>query len=360
MLPTCCRNPLRRDLPKPLYRRVTRADQAAIDDAQAYNRGMSAARPNEEHGDRRPRALCVMGPTASGKTALAVALAERHGFAVISVDSALVYRGMDVGTAKPDAATLARVPHALVDIRDPEQGYSAAEFRVDALQAMERARAAGRIPLLVGGTGLYFRALTRGLSGLPEADAGVRAALEDDARQRGWAAMHRQLAAADPLAASRIHPNDPQRIQRALEVLALTGRPISAQQRGGSGRPPWHFLRLVASPAERAGLHARIERRFHAMLEAGLVEEVRRLRGRRGLHPDLPAMRAVGYRQVWGYLDGDYGLDEAIARGVHATRQLAKRQLTWLRSERDAVWIDPTGRDGPARVQGLVEDFLGP
>lgn len=320
---------------------------------------MSATNPLEERSDHRPRAVCLMGPTASGKTALAVALAERRGYAVISVDSALVYRGMDVGTAKPDPATLARVPHALVDIRDPEQGYSAAEFRADALHAMEEARENGRVPLLVGGTGLYFRALTRGLSGLPAADAGVRAALEAEARQRGWAAMHGRLAAADPLAAARIHPNDPQRIQRALEVLALTGQPISAQQRGGSGRPPWRFLRLVLGTAHRAELHARVERRFHAMLEAGLVEEVRCLRARPGLHPDLPAMRAVGYRQVWGYLDGDYGLDEAIKRGVHATRQLAKRQLTWLRSERDAVWIDPAGREGAGRVQALVEGFLG-
>jgi tRNA dimethylallyltransferase len=320
---------------------------------------MSGPDAVEDRSDQRPRALCLMGPTAAGKTAIAVALAERHGFAAISVDSALVYRGMDVGTAKPDAATLARVPHALVDIREPGQAYSAAEFRTDALREMAQAHAAGRIPLLVGGTGLYFRALTRGLSALPGADPEVRAAIEGEASRHGWAVLHRQLATADPVAASRIHPNDPQRIQRALEVLALTGQPISARQHGGGARPPWRFLRIVLSPAKRALLHERVVRRFHAMLEAGFVDEVRRLRERPGLHPDLPAIRAVGYRQVWGYLEGDYGLDEAISRGVHATRQLAKRQLTWLRSERDAIWVDPLAVDGLGRVSRLVADFLG-
>ena len=300
-----------------------------------------------------------MGPTASGKTAAAVELALRRGMGVVSVDSALVYRGMDVGTAKPDAATLARVPHALVDIREPEQPYSAAEFRHDALRELDRIHASGRVPLLVGGTGLYFRALTRGLSGLPEADPALRAAIEGEARELGWAVLHQRLAAADPAAATRIHPHDPQRIQRALEVLALTGQPISVQQQGGSGRPGWSFLRLVLGPASRAVLHERVERRFHQMLESGLVDELRRLRQRPGLHPDLPSMRAVGYRQVWGYLAGQYGLDEAVARGIHATRQLARRQLTRLRGERDAIWLDPDSTGASARLDRLVGDFLG-
>jgi tRNA dimethylallyltransferase len=232
--------------------------------------------------DRRPDAVFLMGPTASGKTALAVALARRFPLAVVSVDSALVYRGMDVGTAKPDAATRAEVPHALVDIREPEQPYSAADFRRDALAAMDAARAAGRVPLLVGGTGLYFSALERGLSELPQADPAVRARLVAEAAAVGWAALHERLARLDPLAAARIHRNDPQRIQRALEVIELTGRPLSAQQGGVRARLPWRILKLALLP-ERALLHQRIAARFEAMVDAGLLEEAARLRARPGL-----------------------------------------------------------------------------
>jgi tRNA dimethylallyltransferase len=285
--------------------------------------------------DRRPDAVFLMGPTASGKTALAVALARRFPLAVVSVDSALVYRGMDVGTAKPDAATRAEVPHALVDIREPEQPYSAADFRRDALAAMDAARAAGRVPLLVGGTGLYFSALERGLSELPQADPAVRARLVAEAAAVGWAALHERLARLDPLAAARIHRNDPQRIQRALEVIELTGRPLSAQQGGVRARLPWRILKLALLP-ERALLHQRIAARFEAMVDAGLLEEAARLRARPGLSADSPAMRTVGYRQAWDHLDGACTREDFIARGIRATRQLAKRQVTWLRGEIDA------------------------
>ncbi|HET7360085.1 MAG TPA: tRNA (adenosine(37)-N6)-dimethylallyltransferase MiaA, partial [Rhodanobacteraceae bacterium] len=256
--------------------------------------------------DQRPLAIFLMGPTASGKTALACALAERFALGLVSVDSALVYRGMDIGTAKPDAATLARHPHALIDIRDPAQAYSAAEFRADALQAMASITASGRVPLLVGGTGLYFRALQRGLSDLPAADAGVRAQLAAQARQLGWPALHARLARLDPVAAERIRPGDAQRIQRALEVIELSGRPLSVQQ-GRAARAPtfaYRVLKLALVPEDRAPLHARIGARFDAMLEAGLLAEVQALRARGDLAPDLPSLRAVGYRQAWDYLAG--------------------------------------------------------
>ena len=291
--------------------------------------------------DRRAPAIFLMGPTASGKTALALALAERFPLELISVDSALVYRGLDIGTAKPDAATLVRHPHRLVDIRDPEQAYSAAEFRADALAAMAEIVAAGRVPLLVGGTGLYFRALARGLAALPEADPELRADLAQEEQRIGLAALHARLAAADPEAAARIHPNDPQRILRALEVIALTGRAISAQQGGGGERPPYRLLKLALLPEVRAPLHARIAERFDAMLGAGLVDEVEALRRRPGLRAEHPAMRAVGYRQAWQFLDGALDREALRAHGVHATRQLAKRQITWLRSEHDAIPLDP-------------------
>lgn len=291
--------------------------------------------------DRRPPAIFLMGPTASGKTALACALAERFPLALVSVDSALVYRGLDIGAAKPDAATLARHPHALVDIRDPAQAYSAAEFRQDALDAMGAITRAGRIPLLVGGTGLYFRALEHGLSALPDADPELRARLAGEAAREGWAALHARLAALDPQAAARIMPGDAQRIQRALEVIELTGRPLSAQQDGRCGRLPWRVLKLALVPADRAALHARIACRFDAMLDGGFPEEAHRLRADPGWREDLPAMRAVGYRQAWAWLDG---LDDRATfrdKAVFATRQLAKRQLTWLRSELDARPLDP-------------------
>ncbi|MFK2901768.1 tRNA (adenosine(37)-N6)-dimethylallyltransferase MiaA [Dyella jejuensis] len=311
--------------------------------------------------DRRPLAIFLMGPTASGKTALACALSERFPLGLISVDSALVYRGLEVGAAKPDAVTLARYPHELIDIRDPAEPYSAADFAADAQAAMRRIGESGRIPLLVGGTGLYFRALQRGLSSLPEADAGLRAQLAEDAAAIGWNGMHRRLAGLDPAAAERIKPGDAQRIQRALEVIVLTGQPLSAQQHGGRGKPfPWRVLKLALLPGQRAPLHDRIAQRFDQMLRHGLLEEVRALRQRGDLQPDLPALRAVGYRQAWEHLDGRYDAAELRDRGIFATRQLAKRQITWLRSELDARALDPERSELLARSSDAVQLFLGP
>ncbi|MDX1252796.1 MAG: tRNA (adenosine(37)-N6)-dimethylallyltransferase MiaA [Gammaproteobacteria bacterium] len=288
-----------------------------------------------------PPAIFLMGPTAAGKTDLAVALARRLSCDIISVDSALVYRGMDIGTAKPGPEVLADAPHRLIDIRDPSESYSAAQFREDALREMARISQAGRIPLLVGGTMLYFRALERGLSDLPSADSAVRVRLEEEAGALGWAALHARLAEVDPAAARRIHPNDPQRIQRALEVYELSGVPMSELYgQGAAPRFPYRALKIIISPADRAELHRRIEVRFRAMLDAGFVEEVERLRGRDDLHPDLPSMRAVGYRQVWNYLDGGLSYHEMVEKGIAATRQFAKRQLTWLRAMQDVVWFD--------------------
>ncbi len=304
-----------------------------------------------------------MGPTASGKTALAVQWAQRIGGEVVSVDSALVYRGLDIGAAKPDLAERAGVPHHLIDIRDPWQTYSAAEFATDARAAVDDIVARGRIPILTGGTGLYFRALLRGLAPMPEADATVRGAIEAEAMERGWAALHRDLAAVDPEAASRIHATDAQRIQRALEVWRVSGRSISDWRRAAPAvRFPCRVLKLVVAPAERAALHDRIARRFDAMLAAGFLDEVRRLREAPELtsHPrplDLPAIRAVGYRQAWEHLDGAFDVAALRERGVHASRQLAKRQLTWLRGELDAVWFDP-GADRPS-LDALLDGFLG-
>lgn len=299
----------------------------------------------------RAPAVFLMGPTGAGKTDLAVELVERLGFGIVSVDSALVYRGMDVGTAKPGPEVLARAPHRLIDIRDPTEAYSAAEFRRDAPHAMAEVRAEGRVPLLVGGTGLYFRALERGLSALPPADPEVRRRLAAEAAALGWPALHERLAALDPVAAGRIHPHDPQRIQRALEVRELTGRPMSELLGSPAGPAlPYRLLKVVLEPTDRGVLHARLEARFRAMLEAGLVAEVERLRARGDLCPDLPSMRAVGYRQVWAYLSGETDRDTMIARAVAATRGLAKRQLTWLRGESDALRVDPLGANALQNV----------
>ncbi|GAB4288663.1 MAG: tRNA (adenosine(37)-N6)-dimethylallyltransferase MiaA [Thiohalomonadaceae bacterium] len=286
-----------------------------------------------------PPAILLMGPTASGKTDLAVELVERLPCDIVSVDSALVYRGMDIGTAKPDAALLARAPHRLIDILDPAESYSAARFRADALREMAAITAAGRIPLLVGGTGLYFRALRRGLSDLPGADPVVRARLEAEAAARGWEALHQRLQQVDPRAAARIHPNDPQRLQRALEVFELTGRPLSELQQGGGDALPYRVLALALAP-ERELLHRRIHERFHLMLERGLIGEVEGLFRRGDLGPDKPSIRCVGYRQVWSYLAGEVDYPAMVTQGITATRQLAKRQFTWLRSEPDAHWLD--------------------
>lgn len=302
-------------------------------------------------GDRP--AVCIMGPTASGKTGLAVELVRRFPFEIVSVDSALIYRGMDIGTAKPDAATLAVAPHRLIDFLDPSEAYSAAQFRNDCLHEMEQIRQAGRLPLLVGGTMLYFRALQHGLSPLPGADPTLRARLDTQMREHGLASLHARLAEVDPEAARRIHPNDPQRIQRALEVYELSGSPLSAHF--AQADPDWRPLRLLklaVAPRDRAVLHARIEQRFAQMLEQGLVAEVERLyaRGDLGLH--LPAIRAVGYRQVWQYLAGELSYAQMRERAVVATRQYAKRQLTWLRSEADLVWLDA---DAPGLIDRVCE-----
>jgi len=287
----------------------------------------------------RPAAVCLMGPTASGKTALALALCEHYPFEIVSVDSALVYRGMDIGSAKPDAGELARAPHHLIDIRDPSEAYSAADFRADALRLMAQIRGRGRIPLLVGGTMLYFKVLRDGIAELPAADPELRAHLLGRAEREGWPALHRELERVDPEAAARIHPNHSQRIQRALEVYHLTGTPLSALQRAQAEQPAPALLHLALAPAAREVLHGRIALRFSQMLEQGFIEEVARLRARGDLHPDLPSMRAVGYRQVWRYLDGEYDLATLRELGTIATRQLAKRQFTWLRQWPDLNWI---------------------
>ncbi|UCE88752.1 MAG: tRNA (adenosine(37)-N6)-dimethylallyltransferase MiaA [Pseudomonadota bacterium] len=285
--------------------------------------------------------ILLMGPTASGKTDLAFRLAEALPVDVVSVDSAMVYRGLDIGTAKPSPEELARVPHRLIDIRDPAEAYSAADVRDDALREIEDVIGAGRVPLLVGGTMLYFRALQQGLSDLPSANPEVRARLEAQAAQLGWAAMHGRLASIDPDAAARIHPNDPQRIQRALEVYEVSGVPLSRLfDRAERPPPPYRFIKLALAPSAREVLHRRIEMRFHTMLERGLIAEVEALYRRGDLDLDKPAMRAVGYRQVWEFLAGDMDKAAMIDRAIIATRQLAKRQMTWLRGEQDAQRLD--------------------
>ena len=285
--------------------------------------------------------LFLMGPTASGKTDLAVALVQRFPFEIISVDSALVYRGLDIGTAKPDAATLRLAPHRLIDILDPSEVYSAAQFRADALREIQQINAAGRIPLLVGGTMLYYRALQQGLADLPPASPEVRSRLGAEFAAHGALALHARLAAVDPVAAARIHPNDPQRVQRALEVYEITGRPMTElYHRQKDEISLFQVFKLVMAPSDRRVLYRRIEQRFEGMLKQGLVAEVQGLRARGDLKLDKPAMRAVGYRQVWEYLDGLTDYAGMVQRGVRATRQLAKRQLTWLRAEANAIWLD--------------------
>ena len=279
------------------------------------------------------KAVFLLGPTASGKSAVALALAQRFPAEIVSVDSAQVYRGLDIGTAKPDARERAAVPHHLIDVVEPTDAYSAGRFRDDALRLVAQVHARGRLPILAGGTMLYFSALTRGLADLPRADRALRARIEARAAAEGWPALHAELARVDPAIAARIEPADSQRIQRALEVHAITGEPLSAlQARRETARLPFEPLRIALVPSDRAVLHERIARRFHAMLEAGLVGEVAALRERYPLHEALPAMRAVGYRQVWQSLAGEAPMDTLAARGIAATRQLAKRQLTWLRA----------------------------
>lgn len=306
----------------------------------------------------RPWAILLMGPTASGKTELAVELVARLPCEIISVDSGMIYRGLDIGTAKPGPEILARAPHHLIDILDPTESYSTARFRADALALMHSIAARGRIPLLVGGTMLYFRALQQGLAPLPSADPDLRAELLAEAKRLGWPAMHERLKTLDPESAARIHPNDPQRIQRALEVCLLTGRPMSELWRAARAEPfPFRLLKLVRAPRERGVLHARIEQRFRRMLDQGLVDEVAGLWARGDLSPELPAMRCVGYRQVLEYLLGRSTWSEMERRGVYATRQLAKRQLTWLRAETQCHWIEDQP-DPLATAMKLIEPIL--
>lgn len=302
-----------------------------------------------------PPAIFVMGPTGAGKTDLAVELVRHLPCEIISVDSALVYRGMDIGTAKPGPEVLAVAPHRLIDICDPAEAYSAARFREDALREMAEITTAGRIPLLVGGTMLYFHRLQHGLSVLPSADPETRAAIEEEARRKGWGALHARLAQVDPVAAARIHPNDPQRIQRALEVYQLTGRSLTELCAESAGEPfPYRAIKVVIAPVDREELRTRIAQRFARMLERGLLDEVAALYRRGDLGLDKPSIRAVGYRQVWEYLEGRVSYEQMVQRAVIATRQLAKRQLTWLRAEENAFWFD----SGDSNTAANVLEFL--
>lgn len=300
--------------------------------------------------------LCIMGPTAAGKSALALALAERLPCELVTVDSAQVYRGMDIGTAKPSAAEQAAVPHHLLDCCDPAEAYSAGLFVRDALAAISAIRQRGRIPLLVGGTMLYYRALLMGLSELPQADLALRAELEARGRGEGWHSLHRQLSCLDPVAAARIHPNDPQRLVRALEVCISSGQPLSALQ--GQGQPAYcGAVRCIAvAPADRTVLHQRIAQRFELMLQQGLIDEVQALRARGDLHVGLPSIRCVGYRQLWDYLDGHSSYGQMVEQGIAATRQLAKRQLTWLRSWPQLEWVESADN---ALIQRLARELAG-
>lgn len=287
-----------------------------------------------------------MGPTASGKTQLAIQLVKQYPFEVISVDSAMVYRGMDIGTAKPDADSLAIAPHHLIDIRNPEDPYSAAQFRDDALREIAAIQAKGKIPLLVGGTMLYFRTLQQGIAPMPSADAELRLKLTREGETLGWPALHARLATLDPIAAERIHPQDSQRIQRALEVHALTGKSLTSWHHHQEKMlPDDEFHSLVISPEDRSILHARIQQRFLHMLDAGFIDEVKKLFDQENLTLETPAIRSVGYRQVWQYLEGKLTFEDMREKGIIATRQLAKRQLTWLRSWPDAVWFNSEADD---------------
>ena len=287
-----------------------------------------------------PPAIFIMGPTASGKTALAMSLRQRFPVELISVDSALIYRGMDIGTAKPTAEELAQAPHRLIDIRDPAESYSAADFRADALREMAAITAEGKIPLLVGGTMLYFKALLEGLSPLPPADPDVRTQIEKQAQELGWEALHRQLQQGDPVSAARIHPNDPQRLSRALEVFLISGKTLTELTKISGETLPYNVQQFAIAPATREQLHQRIALRFEQMMAAGFEAEARALFERGDLHTDLPSVRCVGYRQMWSYLEGEIGYDEMVYRGICATRQLAKRQMTWLRGWESVHWLD--------------------
>ncbi len=299
--------------------------------------------------------ICLMGPTASGKTDAAIALQNNYPVRIISVDSAMVYRGMDIGTAKPDAETLAIAPHALVDIREPEQGYSVGNFVADACSEIESAIAANEVPLLVGGTMLYFRALIHGLADLPEADIALRKKIDDEAAVQGWPHMHRRLAEVDPVAAARINQNDRQRIQRALEVHEISGSALTDLHRDAAvNNQDYQFIKLALVPDDRAVLHERIRQRFDLMLDQGFEREVATLMQRPQLNADSAAMRAVGYRQMWAHLQGERDMERTRQAVLAATRQLAKRQLTWLRSERDLLTFDPLEKPAIAAMSAAI------
>lgn len=310
---------------------------------------------------QKPLAIFLMGPTASGKTALAVELVQRFPMEIISVDSALIYKGMDIGSAKPDAETLAKAPHRLIDFLDPSESYSAADFREDALKAMAEITAQGKIPLLVGGTMLYFKVLKEGIAKLPAADETIRAQLLLEAQEKGWPALHRELEQVDPESAARLNPNDAQRLQRALEVYRATGRSLTQWHKQQKTETfPYDVVNIAVSPTDRAVLHDRIAQRFHEMLTQGFYDEVKALYNRGDLNPNMPSMRAVGYRQMWDCLDGKISYAEMEERGIIATRQLAKRQITWLRSWKDLHWLDSLDPNITEKVLKIlpVEDKL--
>ncbi len=305
----------------------------------------------------RPSCVCLTGPTACGKTELALKVAARIPLEIVSMDSALVYRGMDIGTAKPSREFLNNVPHRLIDICEPDETYSAARFRDDALLAIDEIHSRNRIPLLVGGTGLYFRALESGISDLPDANAEVRQRLEAEAIDIGWQAMHDRLAEIDPVSADRIHSNDPQRIQRALEVYEISGRSMTDHYDDADASAfPFELIKIILNPGDRKKLHERIEHRFMNMLDQGLVDEVRAFHANGRFSGSLPAMRMVGYRQVWNYLDGETNYEEMVEKAIAATRQLAKRQMTWLRKEENGIWLDSDESGLLDKIQGILAE----
>lgn len=304
--------------------------------------------------DKQPPVICLMGPTASGKTALAMALCEHLPCDIISVDSALVFKGMDIGTAKPTAEELEKYPHRLIDLIDPAQSYSAADFCKDALAEIASIRAKGRIPLLVGGTMMYFKSLIEGISPLPAANPEIRAEIENEANETSWQALHDQLAIIDPVSAKRIHPNDPQRLSRALEVFRISGKSLTELSDNKGEVLGGDVIQLAITPSDRKTLHERIELRFNLMMQQGFEKEVKKLKERNDLHENLPSIRCVGYRQMWQYLNNECSYDEMIFKGVCATRQLAKRQLTWLRSWPNLTWLDMEDETNLQQVLSIV------